>query len=198
MLPQWGDRQTFLPRGLDYMGSFDLESSGFHSVTANEATLLLPRDPKTSPSSGDAEFYHVLRAATVTIGGRERNCPTGMIAYAFERLTLRPQDGLVEIAGQLVLRTDDNAAVDATYSGIARFFHPLSSFLPPQHTTNPAKPELQVGRVSITMSFDTADQRYAWLGDRQCIASGTMKLNWNAPAGADLTADSSYDIYTGS
>jgi hypothetical protein len=199
MLPEWGDRQTFLPKELSYLGSFDVQSRGYHSVSEGEATLQKPDDPgsQLAPLS-EATFYHVLRAATVIIGGRERDCPVGEIAYAFERLILRAVDGLVEVSGQLVLHTEDNASIDATYSGIARFFHPLSDFLALQRR-NASK---EAGHAFITIGFDTADQRYAWLGDRQCFAFGNMNLaqnrqNGNGPS-FDLTVESSYDIYTGS
>jgi hypothetical protein len=210
MLPEWGDRETFLPRNLEYMGSFDLESRGYHSIAPGEATLQRPDDTRTASlvtskelvALNEASLYHVLRSATVTIDGRVRDCPAGKIAYAFERLLLRPWDGLVEIAGQLILHTDDNAAIDATYSGIARFYHPLTSFLPLQSRAYSEGPKsdlaFEAGHAFITIGFDTADQRYAWMGDRQCIAFGTMKLTAGSRDAVDLTADSSYDIYSGS
>ena len=156
MLREWGDRQTFLPRKIDYVASFGLDSRGHDSISPREATLLMPDEKPAEPHDprSPRSFYHVLRSASVTVGGRERDCPTGLIAHAFERLILRR--GLVEVEGQLMLHTKDNAAIEATYSGIARFFHLLTSFTDP--TPNAVLEE--TNKVFLTIGFATSDQRY--------------------------------------
>lgn len=197
---EWGDRRNFLPKDLEYVGSFDLASFASKSVDLEKAVLTLadgkPHAKKVPEPAGlrAAEFYNVLRAATVSLGGRNHECPTGKIAYAFERMALRAFDGLVEVTGQLVLHTDDNAAVDASYAGIARFPNPVTSFLDLK-ARRPAKRE-RMGQAFLNIGFDTGDQRYSWLSERQCIAFGKISLSCDAEF--DLIADSSYDIYSGS
>lgn len=197
---EWGDRENFLPKALEYVGSFELTSFAAKSVDPEKAALTLADGkphgalPPQPDDASVAAFYHVLRAATVSVGGRERDCPTGKIAYAFERMALRRADGLVEVTGQLVLHTDDNAAVDVSYSGIARFPNPVTSFLDLKRQGESGQDRL--GQIFLNVGFDTSDQRYAWLSERQCIAFG--KLSLSSDSAFDLIADSTYDIYSGS
>jgi hypothetical protein len=187
---EWGDRQSFLPKALEYVGSFNLNSKAIDGVSTGHAALELNDEVRASASS---MFFHVLRAATVSVDGRERDCPSGGIRYAHERLVVRSHDGLMDIAGQLVLHTKDHAAIDGTYTGIARFSKPLFRL------TFEAG-DSREGQVHINIGFDTGDQRYAWLANRQCIAFGKLNLEWvqNPEGKLELRSSSSFDIYSGS
>src|SRR5262249_53693055 len=107
MASEWGDRQNFFTRNLEYIASFNLVSRGHGGVQPIEATLQRWRQEAPDKS----KFFHVLDDSTVRVGGLERDCPRGTVSFIYERLLLRAADGVLNVEGRLVLQTDDNAMI---------------------------------------------------------------------------------------
>ncbi|HKQ70037.1 MAG TPA: DUF3237 family protein [Polyangiaceae bacterium] len=174
-------RQTLLDKDLLYLFSYDAnlemrrDEIGFVPGGVRVNIFAKPRDTRV---------YHVARERTTT-GSRTIQ---GSVEWGTDWALIRTDDiGSLDV--RLTIKTDDGATIFSWYKGVFpsgdRGFRKLISEDPlvgsEQHPVE--------APVYVTPHYETADPRYAWIGQHQCVGFGRIKIV------KSLVRSVSFDIY---
>jgi hypothetical protein len=175
-------RRSFIDRNLLYLFSYDanLEYS-------REEIGLVPAGARVNIFSQpkDSRVYNVLQEHPL-----EGVKPiSGVIERGGDWALLREDSDIGVIDVRLIIRTDDDATIHSTYSGVfpagPRGYRRLLSEKPKLGTEE----QPFVGSLVITPRYETDHPDYKWLLDHQCVGFGQVNVI------GSLVRQASFDIY---
>jgi hypothetical protein len=176
-------KRPFHDKDLLYLFSYDLELA-----THPEDIGLVPGGARTNVYlvPEDSRVYHVLRERA--IGGLGFPVITGTIVWGADWALLRDDDVAISDV-RLLIRTDDGALIDSTYSGVCPLG--IGGFRGIVNQDDKlGKPEAPfVATVVTTPRFLTSAPKYNWLNEQQCVGFGRLEVV------KGVLRRVSYDIY---
>ena len=180
--PSFDHRRSFVDRNLLYLFSYDanLEQSREEIGFVPEGSRVnIFSEPK------DSRVYNVMQEQAL-----EGVKPiAGVIERGGDWALLREDSDIGVIDVRLVIRTDDEAIIYSTYSGVfpagPRGYRRLVSEQPKLGTEE----EPFVGSLVITPRYETEHPDYKWLLDYQCVGFGQVNVI------RSLVRQASFDIY---
>jgi hypothetical protein len=133
------------------------------------------RDGKLVDPPG-AQAYHVLDQDSV----EENDAIRGVVLAARDTVFV-PADGpTAAITGTTVIRTYDNATLDAYYKGSVDLgsmsFRQFDASLSHSHDPSIAERQRNVLKVFLAIRFETVFPKYKWLTEYQCAGFGRIEL----------------------
>lgn len=181
------NRTNFLPRGLEYLFSIDLDLG----VSRRERRKGVPG--LRGVLSSDAARFSADSASVVYNALGETQVSgepaiTGVVSLAQDTIDLPPGRDHGEMTGRLVICTSDGALIESAYTAVvrSRTAWPLVSR---DYGSGDEAAELET-RAQLTTRFETGAAKYRWLVSRQCAGFGCVKLRGGEPTWA------SFDIYS--
>jgi hypothetical protein len=160
---------------MDYLFSFDLDIAGKRPLPPTEepdAIISTTTCPDRGPNdTSTPTVYHALGESHVFGEPALR----GHVVLNQERIAFVRNEDFADITGRLVLRTLDNALIEASYNGVlrARQRWPLLWRQGGPGREHAATIET---RAHIAAQFETGAARYAWLPQHQCVGYGKLTL----------------------
>jgi hypothetical protein len=193
-------RTQFIERNRNYACSYDPELAfdefDAMAVPGGVRVHLGRRAPakpgKDERHSGLGSFFHVLDATSVPgVDGRKHNCPVGTITYLEESVLFREHGLIGDVEGRMSFVTEDEARIDATYTGTLRF-RAAPVAVDAEESFRGEKFEAAARIVPVFVSLDT---RYRWLSESACVAFGTWTAERVSPLGM-REVDARLDVYS--
>ncbi len=157
--------------------SIDLEQIGLVPEGARVNVLCVPESSRV---------FNVLRERTVGVSGYP--AVTGALVSGEDTSVLREDD--VAIANvRATFQTDDGAVIDATYQGVLPLGVGAFRDLAGELEGAGSEEEPAEFSIIVTPRYETADERYRWLTEQQCIGFGRVEVE------EGLFRRVSYDVY---
>lgn len=192
-------RTQFVERKIRYACSYDPELAFDEFAAMAEpggVRVLVGKRTLAKPGNGEGQttvgsFFHVLDATSVPgVDGRKHNCPIGEIDYLEESVLFRENSLVGDIEGRMSFVTEDEARIDATYTGTLQF-----RAAPVRGREDEFPAEDFEAAARIVPVFVSLDTRYRWLSEAACVAFGT----WTARRlrnSCTRTVSSRLDVYS--
>ena len=157
------DRTHFFPRNIAYLFSMDMSFQ-------RPAPPIRPYGSATHELNLDTgPVYHALGELRTL--GEAAVC--GYLQIVQQKLEYPPGYDFAQLSGRLVIRTDENETLDATYDGVVQAgddWHLVAEL------AKSRDPGMVTGNAYITTRFDTTSTRHRWLTAYQCIGYGLVEL----------------------
>lgn len=174
------ERTHFFPRAISYLFSMDMSLPRPKPPMSAYGSATHQLDEHTGP------VYHALGESRTL--GEPAVC--GHLQIVQQKLEYPPRYDFAQLWGRLVIETDEQETLDASYEGVVQAgddWHLIEEL---------AKSRTE-GKVTanayIATRFDTTSTRHHWLTAYQCIGYGLVELTGGATGVAVEFA--TFDVY---
>jgi hypothetical protein len=179
-------RRRFVDKALLYLFSYDVEAD-----TVNEDIGFVPSGVRFNVVClpQESRIYHVLREPSV--GGPGALGISGSVIWGKDSALIR-QDAVALSHIRMTIKTNEGVLIDSEYRGVFALglggYHEVIRMKDDEEKKGTEERPFEA-RVVINPVYMTADPRYRWLTQKQCVGFGRVQLV------RDRVRRISYDIY---